>query len=83
MAARYGVLDVEDAAFAGTSATWFANPATSAREAAGTTLGLNWYLNRNVKATVNFEHTSFDGGESGAVTREDERALFTRVQLRY
>lgn len=83
VAARYGVLDVEDAAFAGTSATWFANPATSAREASGTTLGLNWYLNRNVKATVNFEHTSFDGGESGAVTREDERALFTRVQLRY
>lgn len=83
IAARHGVLDVDDAAFAGTSATWFASPATSARKATGTTLGLNWYLNRHVKAVLNFEHTSFDGGPSGAVTREDERALFTRVQLRY
>lgn len=81
--ARYGILKVDDDLFAGTPATWFANPATSAREAAGTTLGVNWYLNRNVKASLNFEHTSFDGGESGAVTREDEKAIFTRVQLRY
>jgi len=83
VAARYGVLAIDDAAFVGTSATWFANPATSAREAHGTTLGLNWYLNRNVKFTLNLEHTSFVGGEAGLLTREDEKAVFTRVQLRY
>jgi phosphate-selective porin OprO/OprP len=83
IAARYGILEIDEAAFEGTSATWFANPATSAREAKGTTLGVNWYLNRNVKASLNFEHTDFVGGASGPVTRENEKAIFTRVQLRY
>jgi phosphate-selective porin OprO and OprP len=83
IAARYGELAIDDEAFTGAPATWFANPATSASEARGTTLGLNWYLNRNVKASLNLEHTAFTGGATGPVTREDEKAIFTRVQLRY
>ncbi len=83
LAARYGILTVDDDAFVGNAANWFANAATSAREAKGTTLGLNWYLNRNVKATVNFEHTAFEGGSSNALTRENEKAIFTRLQVRY
>ncbi len=82
-AIRHGRLRVGDEAFTGTSTSWFANPATSASEARGTTLGLNWYLNRNVKASLNLEHTDFAGGASGTVTREAEKALLTRVQLRY
>ncbi|HRE08983.1 MAG TPA: porin [Opitutaceae bacterium] len=78
VAARYGVLDVGDEAF-----PLFANLATSASTAKGSTLGVNWYLNRNVKASFNFEHTAFSGGASGTVTREDENAILTRVQLRY
>lgn len=81
--ARYGIFDIDEEAFAGTTANWFANPATSASKAKGTTLGVNWYLNRNVKASLNFEHTGFEGGASNAITREDEKAIFTRVQLRY
>jgi phosphate-selective porin OprO/OprP len=83
VAIRHGRLRVGDEAFTGTSTTWFANPATSASEARGSTLGLNWYLNRNVKASLNLEHTDFEGGPSGTVTREAEKALLTRVQLRY
>lgn len=82
-AIRHGRLRVGDEAFTGGSTTWFANPATSASEARGTTLGLNWYLNRNVKASLNLEHTRFTGGMSGPVTQEAEKALLTRVQLRY
>jgi phosphate-selective porin OprO and OprP len=83
IAARYGVLSIDDEAFAGVPANWFANPATSASEAKGTTVGLNWYLNRNVKASINYEHTSFVGGGSNVITREKEQAIFTRVQIRY
>lgn len=78
LAARYGELEVDADAF-----PLFANPATSASEARGVTLGVNWYLNRNVKASLNFEHTSFVGGPANAVTNENEKAILTRVQLRY
>jgi phosphate-selective porin OprO and OprP len=83
IAARYGILSIDDEAFVGNTSNAFANLATSARESRGTTLGLNWYLNRNVKASLNFEHTAFEGGASSAITREDEKAVFTRLQLRY
>ncbi|MES2697173.1 MAG: porin [Verrucomicrobiota bacterium] len=77
-AVRYGEFNIDDDAF-----PVFANPATSASKASGTTLGINWYLNRNVKATINFEHTSFEGGLGNVVINENEKAIFTRVQLRY
>ena len=78
VAGRYGQLEIDDEAF-----PVFANPATSASRADGFTLGVNWYLNRNVKASLNFEHTAFTGGATGSVTRENENAILTRVQLRY
>ena len=78
LVARYGELEIDDEAF-----PLFANPATAARRARGTTLGFNWHLNSNVKASLNLEHTAFDGGASNPITRDDERALLTRVQLRY
>lgn len=78
VAARYGELEVDDDAF-----PLFANLATSANRAKGSTLGVNWYLSRNLKATLNFEHTSFDGGTANVLTRENEKAILTRVQVRY
>lgn len=78
IAARYSELEIDDAAF-----PTFANPATAANRAKAATLGLNWHLNRNVKASLNLEHTRFAGGAANPVTREDERAILTRVQLRY
>ena len=82
--ARYEQLDIDDAAF-----PLFSNPNTSARSAAGWSVGLNWYLNRNVVVKTGFSHTDFSGGGGNggsapaAVTRKDENVLFTRIQLAF
>jgi phosphate-selective porin OprO/OprP len=80
LVARYQELTVDDAAFDGGTLS-FADPAASARQASGYTLGLNWYLNQNVKWVLNYEHTSFDGGAAGGKDRPDEQAILTRVAL--
>ncbi len=81
---RYEELHVDPDAF-----PLFANPSASARTAKAWSAGLNWYLNRNVMVKVSFSHTIFDGGGGtgnsapATVTRKDENALFTRVQLAF
>jgi phosphate-selective porin OprO/OprP len=80
LAARYQQLTVDDSAFAGGAAS-FADPAAAAGKATGYTLGLNWYLNQNVKWVLNYEHTSFEGGAPGGGDRPDEQAVLTRVAL--
>ena len=80
LAARYHQLSIDGAAFEGGAAS-FADPAVSARKATGYTLGLNWYLNQNVKWVLNYEHTIFEGGAPGGGDRPDEQAVLTRVAL--
>lgn len=74
---RYGVLDVDDQAF-----PLFADAGVSARQARNWTLGLNWYLNSNLKLVLNYLDTTFKGGASAA-DREDERAIFSRLQVAF
>jgi phosphate-selective porin OprO/OprP len=78
VAVRYARLDIDDDAF-----PRFADATQSASEAAAWGLGLNWYLNKNLRATVDFFHTDFNGGRAGAVTRQDEDAVFTRLQISF
>ena len=78
--ARYHELEIDDAAFAG-GADSFADPLASARKASTIGVGLNWYLNQNVKWMLNYEVTSFDGGAADGGDREDEEAILTRVAL--
>lgn len=84
LVARFSELDIDDNAF-----PTFANPATSARSAKEWSVGLNWYLNRNVRTGVSFSHTWFDGGGGSGtsapanVTRQEENVLFTRIQLAF
>jgi phosphate-selective porin OprO and OprP len=78
LVARYSHLDLDDEAFPN-----FANPDTSASEANAYGLGLNWYANRNIRTSLNYIHTEFKGGDAGIVTREDENAVLTRVQLAF
>ena len=80
LVARYHVLDPDDAAFEGGAAS-FADPNTQATNASAWALGVNWYLNENVKWVLNYEQTAFDGGAAGGKDRDDEKAFLTRVQL--
>ena len=75
---RYGVLEIDEGAF-----PLFADPAVSAEQASSWTLGLNWYLNRTLKLVVNYLHTSLQGGAAGGADREDEKAVFTRLQVAF
>jgi phosphate-selective porin OprO/OprP len=60
----------------------FANPAVAAHRAQGGAVGVNWYLNRNVKVVFNYEQTHFSGG-AAAGNRRTERDLLSRVQLSF
>lgn len=75
--ARYGGLDIDNAAF-----PLFANASQSARNAEGWSLGLNWYLNSNMKLVTTYNQTSFEGGAVGA-DRETEKVVLTRAQLSF
>jgi phosphate-selective porin OprO/OprP len=81
---RYEELNIDPAAFPS-----FADQTISARSAAAWSVGLNWYLNRNVMVKTSFSHTAFTGGGGAgtsapaAVTRKPENVLFTRIQLAF
>lgn len=77
LTARLSGLRIDDDAF-----PVFAAPESSARRTVGTTLGLNWHLNQNLKVVANFEHATFDGGASVG-DRPDENAVLTRFQLNF
>jgi phosphate-selective porin OprO/OprP len=75
---RYSVLRVDPKAF-----PTFASLSSSAQEARDWGVGLNWYLNQNVKLALDYDETSFDGGATGGTNRETERAIFTRAQVAF
>jgi len=60
----------------------FANPESSAEGALGWAAGVNWYLNRAVKLTLNYEETHFDGG-TAAGDRPVERDVLSRFQVAF
>jgi len=81
---RFGVLDIDNDTFLGDGATRFANPSTQASKATSWGVGLNWYLNRNVRLFLDYDQTKFDGGAGtvAAVTdRQIEHFLSTRFQV--
>ncbi len=61
----------------------FSNPSASARRARAVTVGLNWYLNRNLKLQFNYERTLFEGGASNGGDMGSEDAFLTRFQLAF
>ena len=84
LVARYARLDIDRDAFPS-----FADPTASARSASAWSVGLNWYLNRNVLVKTSFSRTTFSGGGGAGATapaiviRQPENVLFTRVQLAF
>jgi phosphate-selective porin OprO/OprP len=76
LAARYGALQIDDAAFD----LNFADPNKSARSAKEWAVGLNWHLARSYKLDINYEHVTFEGGGAKLTDRPAESALLTRLQ---
>lgn len=77
LTARYGQLDVDDDTFPN-----FANPGTAATKASSWGVGLNWHLNRNVKLSLNYEQSNFEGGNS-PLLNNGEKAILTRAQISF
>ncbi|HAB16939.1 MAG TPA: porin [Verrucomicrobiales bacterium] len=87
---RYGQFEIDDEAFRG-----FSNPNTSARSVESWSVGLNWWLNRNVRLNTSFSYSMFEGGgvvspvdpnswlPPATVTSNDELVFFTRLQLAF
>jgi phosphate-selective porin OprO and OprP len=82
LVARVGELDIDDDAFAGGN-TSYADPNVAISNEYAWSLGVNWYLNRNIKWSFDYEQTDFEGGASAGRDRADEKILFSRLQLAY
>ena len=79
LAGRVGQFTVDDGLFPLYALSGSASKATSWG------VGVNWYLNKNVKLSLDYEQTYFKDGSSqpGNVTAQDERIIFTRAQLAF
>jgi phosphate-selective porin OprO and OprP len=77
--ARAQSLSISDEAFVG-GANSFADPLASASQADSWGVGVNWYLNENVKWLLDYEHTTFEGGAATG-DREDENAVQLRLAV--
>ncbi len=79
IAARLQQMTLDPAAFPNFAA------ANSARQATAWGVGLNWYLNRNIKLDLDYETTTFEDGSTtiGTVTAKPERTVMTQVQFQF
>jgi phosphate-selective porin OprO and OprP len=88
---RLGALEIDPTSFQG-----FSNPAASARSATAWSVGINWWLNKNLRVLTSYSQTLFDGGGAApnpfdpttlvppaTVTHQDEKVFFTRLQLAF
>lgn len=58
------------------------DPTKTVRRAFAWAVGVNWYLNRNVKQVVDYERTTFTGGAATG-NRPAENAIFIRSQVSF
>ncbi|MDR3459207.1 MAG: porin [Verrucomicrobiae bacterium] len=88
LVARYAGFNVDNDVFSGLSTTQLADPTKSASGAQAWSVGLNWYLNKNIRANLSYSHTTFDAfGTSkiaaGNVGAQPESVIFSRLQLAF
>jgi len=60
----------------------FALPSAAARRAHEWVGGVNWYLNRMLRLTLDYGNTNFEGGAANG-DRPSEKALLERVQINF
>lgn len=78
LAARVGELNFDDDVF-----PLYANPATSASGLLSWGVGLNWKLNRNIKLSLDYEHTRLDAASGAKLPFKEEDVIFSRVQFAF
>jgi len=80
---RYEELNLDNNTFS--ASLPFAVSTASASSAHAWSVGLNWYLNKNIRLNTSFSHTVFSGytGATPAVPAQAENVLFTRIQLAF
>lgn len=78
VAARIGATDVDNKSF-----TTFADSTVAASKASSLGVGVNWYLNENLKLMADYDYTKFDGGATDNTDQPDEQAILTRAQFRF
>lgn len=77
LALRYSELTLDDQTF-----PTYASSTKSVRGIQSLGGGINWYLTKNLKSSLTYEKSTFEGGApTGA--REDEDVLFARVQVSF
>jgi len=79
LAARYAQLNADQDSFTRN----LADPAVSALRAKSTTVGVNWYLNSNLRFSGNFVHTDFTGASPAYRAANHEDGLLFRAQLMF
>jgi phosphate-selective porin OprO/OprP len=77
IAARYSRLNIDDAAY-----PIFANQQVAAAMSREWAIGLNWYLNRNVKFVLDYDRSTFKNGAPSG-NRRPENGILTRLQFAY
>lgn len=77
LAVRYSELRLDDNTF-----PVYANSASSVGKIQSLGVGLNWYLTKNLKSSLTYETSAFDGG-AAAGDREDENVLLARFQVSF
>ncbi len=79
LVARIQDLTVDDGALSAK----LADGKKSANEAKGWGVGLNWYLNKNVKFNLDYDQTAFTGGAPNRADRPDEKVILARTQFAF
>jgi phosphate-selective porin OprO/OprP len=79
LAARIGELAADRQAYA----LGFVDPTKSARTDLEWAVGVNWYLNRNVKFVLNYDLNSFTGGAPAGHNRHAESGIDSLFQVQF
>ena len=78
LVARLTQLEVDDGVF-----PVYADPASSATKATTWSAGADWHLNRNVKLSLQYDHTAFRAAAGNPLAASDEHVILTRIQFSF